>query len=441
MEQLASESISLLAKPSRDRDGQRLGSFGAVFIMLKSALGAGLLNFPWAFARAGGIRYAVAVEMLCVIFLISALVILGYSSSISGQSSYQAVVQDLCGPVVGKLCAIFFVFNLFMISVAFLVILADQLQKLSESIYELIHGSSESEMSHHWYTDQRFTLFILCFFLILPLSIPKEIWTQKYTSVLGTLAATYLTVAVTVKYYIRAESEHSLSPVYSSGSSSWAPVFSVIPTICYGFQCHEASIAIYSSLENKTLSHWVLISSVSIFFCTVLYSLTGIYGYLTFGKNVAADILMSYSGDDVIIIIARLLFGVSIITIYPIVLLLGRSVIQAPLLCLRGKHIIVTPSFENFTRLALTLAWVVTTLLIAVSVPDISKVISVIGGISALFIFIFPGLCLILAMQSQPVSPTLRWALIAWGVIMLLCGSFIFGQSTSIAVMQILNKT
>lgn len=51
----------------------------------------------------------------------------------------------------------------------------------------------------------------------------------------------------------------------------------------------------------------------------------GIYGYLTFGRDVKPDILMSYSGDDLLILIARLLFGVSIITIYPIIVLLGRS--------------------------------------------------------------------------------------------------------------------
>lgn len=51
----------------------------------------------------------------------------------------------------------------------------------------------------------------------------------------------------------------------------------------------------------------------------------GAYGYLTFGKGVKADILMSYTGDDILMLVARLLFGVSIITIYPIILLLGRS--------------------------------------------------------------------------------------------------------------------
>lgn len=74
MEELARESISLLAsasaKPPLDvTAGPRLGSLGAIFIMLKSALGAGLLNFPWAFERAGGIRSALTVELVGISFL------------------------------------------------------------------------------------------------------------------------------------------------------------------------------------------------------------------------------------------------------------------------------------------------------------------------------------------------------------------------------------
>ncbi|KAM3608686.1 uncharacterized protein V6R79_003087 [Siganus canaliculatus] len=446
MEELARESISLLAsasaKPTLDVSaGPRLGSMGAIFIMLKSALGAGLLNFPWAFERAGGIHSAVTVELVSLVFLVSGLIILGYSSSISGQCTYQAVVKEVCGPAIGQLCEVCFVFNLFMISVAFLVIVDDQLEKLCGSLYEVVTGLPESDMPYHFYTDQRFALVLLCVFLILPLSIPKEISIQKYISVLGTLAATYLTIAILIKYHTMPSVMVHTAPLYSNGMSSWASMFSVIPTICFGFQCHEASIAIYSSMENQRLSHWVFISVISMIFCLVIYSLTGAYGYLTFGKDVKADILMSYSGDDNLMLIARLLFGVSIITVFPIILLLGRSVMQDPLLsCRRRRDGVVTQEFESRSRYVLTILWITVTLLIAMFVPDISKVISVIGGISAFFIFIFPGLCLMFAMQSEPVSWKTRVVLTIWGVVTLLCGAFIFGQSTTIAVMQILGK-
>uniref|UniRef100_A0A673AAM9 Solute carrier family 38 member 8a n=1 Tax=Sphaeramia orbicularis TaxID=375764 RepID=A0A673AAM9_9TELE len=441
MEELARESITLLAsasaKPPLDAAGPRLGSLGAIFIMLKSALGAGLLNFPWAFDRAGGIRSAVTVELISLVFLISGLIILGYSSSISGQCTYQAVVKEVCGPVIGQLCEICFVFNLFMISVAFLVILDDQLEKLCGSLYEVVTGLPESDMPYHWYTDQHFALVLLCVLLILPMSIPKEISIQKYIRSADSTHTTHAPSDYTQTLY---DNTHSLVLVYCR-AGSWASTFSVIPTICFGFQCHEASIAIYSSMENQRLSHWVVISVVSMFFCLIIYSLTGVYGYLTFGKDVKADILMSYAGDDILMLVARLLFGVSIITVYPIILLLSRSVIQDPLLGWRRRRSgVATADFESRSRYVLTVLWIMATLLIAMFVPDISKVISVIGGISAFFIFIFPGLCLMFAMQSEPVSCKTRVVLTIWGVMTLICGAFIFGQSTTIAVMQLLGN-
>ncbi|XP_029623397.1 putative sodium-coupled neutral amino acid transporter 8 isoform X2 [Salmo trutta] len=406
MEELARESISLLARSASHADPPRLGSFGAIFIMLKSALGAGLLNFPWAFEKAGGVNKAISVEMVSLVFLISGLIILGYASSISRKNTYQDVVREVCGGAIGQLCEVCFCFNLFMISVAFLVVVQDQLDKLCVSLYETVTGSFEGEIPYHWYMDQRFHLFIMCLIFILPLSIPKEIGIQKYTR-----------------------------------KDSWASMFSVVPTICFGFQCHEACIAIYSSMENKKLSHWVIISVISMFFCLLIYTLTGIFGFLTFGRTVAADILMSYPGNDVVMIIARLLFGISIITIYPIILLLGRSVILDLMLRIRRRRRGgVTHSFENQCRVILTVIWITITLLIAMFVPDMSEVISVIGGISAFFIFIFPGLCLVFTMQSEPVSPRVRVVCTVWGVITVIVGAFILGQSTTIAIMEIFHK-
>uniref|UniRef100_A0A8C6TAA5 Solute carrier family 38 member 8a n=1 Tax=Neogobius melanostomus TaxID=47308 RepID=A0A8C6TAA5_9GOBI len=359
---------------------------------------------------------------ISLVFLVSGLIILGYSSSISGRCTYQAVVKEVCGAAIGQLCELCFVFNLFMIAVAFLIIVKDQLEKFAVPL-----KPPNTTMPYRWYTDRHFALVLVCMLLILPMSIPKEISLQKYIRLV--LNNTDLLTDLND---------------WSDGSdqsSSWASIFSAIPTICFGFQCHEASIAIYSSMENQKLSHWVLISVLSMVFCLIIYSLTGeefsptipiwIYGYLTFGKNVEADILMSYAGHDVLMVVARLLFGISIITVFPIIVLLSRSVMQEPLMKWRQKRTgTVTEAFERCSRYLLTILWITVTLLIAMFVPDISKVISVIGGISAFFIFIFPG--------TSPRSPLV---LTTWGALTLVCGAFIFGQSTTIAVMQLLHKT
>lgn len=54
----------LREKPVPVAASPTLSSLGAVFILLKSALGAGLLNFPWAFYKAGGVAPALLVELV-----------------------------------------------------------------------------------------------------------------------------------------------------------------------------------------------------------------------------------------------------------------------------------------------------------------------------------------------------------------------------------------
>ncbi|XP_053808549.1 putative sodium-coupled neutral amino acid transporter 8 isoform X6 [Vidua chalybeata] len=450
MERAAGEARPLLPAPggSAGLSSPGLSSAGAVFILLKSALGAGLLSFPWAFGRAGGAVPALLVELGSLVFLVSGLAVLGYAAALSAQPTYQGVVRAVCGAAVGKLCEVCFLLNLFMISVALLRVVGDQLEKLCDYLYP--NGTlSGAPQLPPWYVDQRFTLSALCVLVIFPLSVPREIGFQKYSSVLGTLAACYLTLVVILKYYLQAESLRLTEPPQPSRSSSWTSIFSVIPTICFGFQCHEACVAIYSSMRNQSFSHWVTVSVLSMLICLLIYSLTaGLYGYLTFGEAVASDVLMSYPGNDPLVIVARLLFGISIVTIYPIVVLLGRSVVKDLWAAPKRGAMAVSEAHERRSRVALTVTWMAATLGIALFVPDIGKVIELIGGISAFFIFIFPGktgLCLVCVTGTRSLGPRknlcscrCRAALIAWGVLSVLGGAFVCGQSAALAVLGLL---
>uniref|UniRef100_H0X0A5 Solute carrier family 38 member 8 n=1 Tax=Otolemur garnettii TaxID=30611 RepID=H0X0A5_OTOGA len=428
------QSRGLLEKPLPAAAAPTLSSMGAVFILLKSALGAGLLNFTWAFHKAGGVVPAFLVEVVSLVFLVSGLVILGYAASISGQATYQSVVRGLCGPALGKLCEACFLTNLFMISVAFLRVIGDQLEKLCDS---LLPGAPPAPRP--WFADQRFTLTLLCALLILPLSAPREIAFQKHTSILGTLAACYLALVVTVQYYVQPQGLIH-EPHLSVSPSSWTSVFSVFPTICFGFQCHEAAVSVYCSMRDQSLSRWALVSVLSLLACCLIYSLTGVYGFLTFGTEVSADVLMSYPGNDVVIVVARVLFAVSVITVYPIVLFLGRSVMQdfwkRSCWGTWGPRALADPS-GPWVRMPLTILWVAMTLATALFVPDLSEIVGVTGSLSSFFIFIFPGELPTCALKLTLTFWLSRCCLEVWGVVSVLVGTFIFGQSTVAAVLEL----
>uniref|UniRef100_A0A8C5JJL7 Solute carrier family 38 member 8 n=1 Tax=Junco hyemalis TaxID=40217 RepID=A0A8C5JJL7_JUNHY len=224
MERAAGEGRPLLpaAGGSAGLSSPGLSSAGAVFILLKSALGAGLLSFPWAFGRAGG---AVPALLGSLVFLVSGLAVLGYAAALSAQPTYQGVVRAVCGAAVGKLCEVCFLLNLFMISVALLRVVGDQLEKREFGAPQL----------PPWYVDQRFTLSALCVLVIFPLSVPREIGFQKYSRFpQGAIQA-----AQFMAWFLLHESLMPFVLCFLSichRSLSWTSIFSVIPTICFGFQ-------------------------------------------------------------------------------------------------------------------------------------------------------------------------------------------------------------
>lgn len=75
----------------------------------------------------------------------------------------------------------------------------------------------------------------------------------------------------------------------------------------------------------------------------------------------------------------------------PPAILPARSVVKDLWASSKRGAVAVSEGQERRSRVALTVTWMAATLGIALFVPDIGKVIELIGGISAFFIFIFPG--------------------------------------------------
>ena len=57
----------------------------------------------------------------------------------------------------------------------------------------------------------------------------------------------------------------------------------------------------------------------------------------------------------------------------------------------RGEQVEVDVVRERRRRLLQTVVWFFLTLILALFIPDIGRVISLIGGLAACFIFVFPG--------------------------------------------------
>ena len=93
-------------------------------------------------------------------------------------------------------------------------------------------------------------------------------------------------------------------------------------------QCHATSVPVYFGLKRRSVKRYSVVVITVMSSCLIVYSVTGLFGYLTFNSRtcISGDVLRNYCPRDIPISIARLMIVVALITSYPILCYIGRLV-------------------------------------------------------------------------------------------------------------------
>ncbi|XP_064399052.1 sodium-coupled neutral amino acid transporter 7-like isoform X2 [Halichondria panicea] len=410
-------------------------AFGAVFIVVNAALGAGLLSLPLAFYQAGGVTQGIAIELVLLVFVISSVLVLAYGAELKHKTTYEDTVEAVCGPVVklvAEICLLAFCFGS---NITYLVIVGDQLEDMSSGIIQSLNltANETNHIKSSFYVDRRFIIAIVACVFILPWLFFKKIGVLSYTSFLAVLCCFYIAAVVTTRHFIgTTDCEVSTTQVHCS--RSWPDVVNAIPFICFGYQCHVSSIPIYVGLKKRTVKRFFFIIVFAVLICFVVYTLTGTFGYLTFvpGTCIQSDILRNYCNKDILVDVARGLLALVMVTSYPILTFCGRTPLDSILVKLfRVCRLSISHDKYKWARLRIeSLIWFVITLALAILVEQISNVVSLTGGLAATFIFVFPGMMIIqFALSSKTHSHVKKTFFVAYGCFIIVIGSFIFGNS------------
>ncbi|XP_015584881.1 putative sodium-coupled neutral amino acid transporter 7 [Cephus cinctus] len=354
------------------------GVLGIIFLMVNATLGAGLLNFPQAFDKAGGVGTAIIGQLGFLIMITAALVILAHCSDVTNTSSMQNTFAGLCGSKSIFVCGICVAVYSFGCCVTFLIIIGDQFDRVLATFY----GPS---FCHNWYLSRPFITTLTCSIFILPLSFVKRLDVLRYTSSIGCITIIY--VIWLIIYESITDTGISLKPM-QIWPDNWMQTLQIIPIICFAYQSHMTVIPTYACMKDRNLDKFTFCAVISMIICFLAYTIVGIIGYGTFGiGRVPSDILQGYTDKSIFLTIAIISIAIKNFTTYPIVLFCGRDA----LLSLFGRDT------DNglVTRVFVTLIWFTLSLIIAILVPDISSVINLLGSLSAAFIFLFPGICLL----------------------------------------------
>ncbi|KAK2581029.1 hypothetical protein KPH14_006076 [Odynerus spinipes] len=417
--------LSTAPSPSEIRIREaRSGSsvLGTIFLIVNTTLGAGLLNFPQAFDKAGGIAASILIQLVFLVFITAALIVLANCSDITNTSTLQNTFSGLCGPRSLILCSICVAVYSFGCCLTFLIIIGDQFDRVFATYYGM-------DYCHTWYLSRQFiTIATSCAF-ILPLCFFKRLDALSYASSIGCITILYVAWLIGYK---------SLTKTITTTVRIWPEnayeALHIVPIICFAYQSHMTAIPTYACMKERNLGKFTICTIIGMIVCFTTYTTVGIFGYETFGiGKVPSDILQGYSDKSTIVTIAILSVAIKNFTTYPIVLYCGRDAILAVF----GMD--VDASFK--TRIFVTSLWFIVSLVIAILVPDISPVINLLGALSATFIFIMPGICLL---QSTLIKDPELYLnkdrlLIVLAVVITALGAFVCGL-ISIEALQDLKK-
>ncbi|OQE17023.1 hypothetical protein PENSTE_c022G09814 [Penicillium steckii] len=373
----------------------------SVINLVNTIIGAGVLAMPLAISHMG--------------ILLGTFVIL-WSGCTAGFGLY---LQSRCAQYLDRGSASFFALSqltypnaavifdaaiaikCFGVGVSYLIIIGDLMPGV-------VNGVVGGEPAFDFLADRHFwvTAFML---IVIPLSYLRRLDSLKYTSIAALVSMAYLVVLV-VYHFIKGDTMADRGPIRVIHWAGPVPTLSSFPVIVFAFTCHQNMFSILNEIKNNSHYRTTSVVFASIGGAAATYILVAITGYLSFGNNVAGNIVGMYP-PGIAATIARAAIVMLVVFSYPLQCHPCRASVDAvlkwrpqskprstessphrhPLLGPRGARTVEPMSDLRFSIITTTI--LILSYLVAMTVSSLEAVLAYVGSTGSTSIsFILPGL-------------------------------------------------
>uniref|UniRef100_A0A8C5HB47 Sodium-coupled neutral amino acid symporter 2 n=1 Tax=Gouania willdenowi TaxID=441366 RepID=A0A8C5HB47_GOUWI len=397
-------------KPCKKKYDTEYGnaSFGmSVFNLGNAIMGSGILGLSYAMANTGIILFIFLLVAVAIFSLYSVHLLLKTANE-GGALVYEQLGYKAFG-IPGKLAAS-------------CSITMQNIGAMSSYLYIVKYEfplviQAFTGANDEWYTNGNYLVLLVSLFIILPLSLLRNLGYLGYTSGLSLLCMVFFLIVVS-------ESSIVLGAVlYQIFLTVYA-----VPILTFAFVCHPAILPMYEELKDRSHRKMQGVANVSFLAMFIMYLLAALFGYLTFHSQVGPELLHTYSRfykSDVLLLIVRLAVLTAVTLTVPVVLFPIRTSINHLLCPAKGfswiRHCIIT-----FVLLASTNALVI-------FVPTIRDIFGFIGAsAAAMLIFILPSAFYIKLVEKESMKSVQKIG----ATIFLICGIIVMVGSITLIVLD-----
>lgn len=304
--------------------------FGSVTTLANSAIGAGVLAFPYAF-KGTGVGFGVVLTVGLGLLMGFALRVICESCDKHRHcKSYNTLVRTYFGKSIGASFEVVVILYLFGSCVGYLIILYDMVQPVADFIFPKDIAFYDVVIKENALSSRGILIGIFTFPIVLPLCLLRTISALKFSSALAVFAVVYMSCLVSVKAAIQIHNTGT-GPDVQWFFNDAVGLATAIPLLCFAFQCQVNVPPIYAEMkkEIRTTEKFNKVAMGAYAICFCLYVPCGIGGYLFFGAFTPSDILKSndlkpgqlpdgFDKDDVAVLIGRLCIMCAVMCCYPL---------------------------------------------------------------------------------------------------------------------------
>lgn len=348
---------------------QRLGFFGATVSLAVSMLGTGIVAFPYSFALCGYVVGPIALAFIGFLGYLSYVSLIRCTAKMR-VASYGGLLGAI-PKVWGHYTNIALWFLLIFATTAYVLIAADTIRSTS---LKGLGGESVILQNH--------VLFALILAVIYPTCLARSVRGLSAVSAYCSSAVLAVVVLIIWKAYCIYTDSPPLGDLGMTASTEPGSILLAVPILGSAMFGHMNISQIYAELHPKVKP---LASAVALAAClgvVALYLVVGCVGYAAFGRGAKADVvaqIAASSGEDPAVVAAQGLLASFIVLKTPFLILPLRNLTVS----------LLAPSANAMelplrAHAGLTLALLACVYAAAVALPDLGKVIEILGAVCAI---------------------------------------------------------
>ncbi|KAG1711046.1 hypothetical protein DVH05_013763 [Phytophthora capsici] len=291
----------------------------AVFNLVSTIIGGGILSLPFAFDKCGLVVALIFMVIAASASTFSLYVIVSCSRR-GRAASYEEVVRKALGARAGRITVMLLVLLTFLTLVAYVILTKDLVGSLGA---RFLYNRPISEAEQN-------VLTVVCVLLVSPALLARSMDALRFTSIFSLVSVLVLAIAITVRAVDATFSHHDVvnaeaeSPIpIKLVPDSWADAAYAFPIISVSFLCHFNVLPVYRELHKPTRHRLKKIVASTMFSTWLFYILVGIMGYLFAFRQIGGvqgDILNNFSDSDPLVNLGRLGLLVTIQLSLPLII-------------------------------------------------------------------------------------------------------------------------